>query len=81
MDAVKSEAQALYGANIVIYALAEKLLDIKAQNREDVIKAAKLMQDSATHLINIDADLSEVELEEFRKATGAPIFGQRSGEK
>lgn len=81
MDAIKSEAQALYSANIVIYALAQKLLDIKAQNREDVIKAAKLMQESAAHLVNIDAELSEVELEEFRKVTGAPVFSQRSGEK
>ncbi|EUJ44428.1 hypothetical protein [Paenilisteria rocourtiae] len=81
MDAIKSEAQALYGANTVIYALAQKLLDIKAANREDVVKAAKLMQESAAHLSNIDAELCEVELEEFRKATGAPVFSQRSGEK
>ncbi|MBC1564132.1 hypothetical protein [Listeria booriae] len=81
MDELKTEAQALYAANILIYDAAMKLLDIKASSREDVIKAAKLMQGHAAKLTNIDADLCEIELADFQREFNVPIFGQRSGEK
>lgn len=80
MGELTTKAQCLYAANLVLNDINMSLIDKKLESRDDIIAVANMLRAKSNELINIDYELSEIELFEFVEENNVPFFGQRSGQ-
>lgn len=80
MGELTTENQCIYAANVVLTDITMTLVDKQLTSRDDIIATAQLLRKKANLLINIDYELSELELLDFVKNNDVPYLSQRSGE-